>query len=50
MFYFKPDTILQKNCEIELIKIAEIKKFFNYCSFSKENNYGYFKIIFLKKN
>ena len=50
VFILSPDTILQKNCEIELIKIAKkLKNFSIIAPLAKENNYGYFQNNFFKK-
>ena len=43
IFLLSPDTILEKNCEKELIKNSKIIKNFSIISpLAKENNYGFF--------
>ena len=42
-FLLSPDTILDKNCETELLKIINKLNIFSVLApFAKENNYGYF--------
>ncbi len=51
IFLLSPDTILEKNCEKELIKNSKIIKNFSIISpLAKENNYGFFHNKKINKN